>query len=86
MFVLTLIEEAFCENPLLGLEEDQLAYCKEVIKGFIPPAIKTLMTALIGARTEICTAWYDGICGVRTTMSNPSTRLGPFWVTFRYTY
>merc|ERR1712242_543475 len=54
--------EGFCADPDLGLEGEQLEYCKTVIKGFMPPALKTIMGKLKADANNVCAGVYEGIC------------------------
>ena len=57
-----LSSEYFCKSAELGLDNDQLEVCQEIIKQFMPPALKVLAAYLAGGAENVCHEWYEGIC------------------------
>ena len=57
-----LMHEAYCEDPALGLNENQIEHCQDGIKGFLGPAFRALDAAYVAQAQSICHYWYDGIC------------------------
>ena len=57
-----LMHEAYCEDPALGLNENQIEHCQDGIKGFLGPAFRALDAAYVAQAQSICHYWYDGVC------------------------
>ena len=53
--------EKLCMDEELALDDDQLAFCQEVIEKFIPPALNILFKELEHTAHSVCHDLYD-IC------------------------
>ena len=49
----------FCEDPNLGLSEEQVAACKSFIAVFMPAALKTLFVDFPPTPEGICQHYFD---------------------------
>ena len=53
--------EKLCMDEELALDDDQLAFCQEVMEAFMPPALDVLFKELEHAAHSVCHDLYD-IC------------------------
>ena len=60
-FLLLFTGEAFCQNPELGLSEEQVAGCQSFVEAFMPPALQSLFGFLEANVEGACTTVYE-IC------------------------
>ena len=53
--------EAFCQDPELGLSEEQVAGCQGFIEAFMPPALSAYFETDDPSAAYVCGKYY-GIC------------------------
>ena len=49
----------FCQDPSLGLSEEQVTGCQGFIEAFMPAALKTLFVDDAPSGEEICQEFFD---------------------------
>ena len=54
--------DGYCENEILGLNEQQVHQCQEFTGHFMGPAMRALDGAYTSNAQFICHDWYDGVC------------------------
>ena len=54
--------KAYCEDPALGYDENQVAFCKYEIESFMGPAFRSLEAYYTENAQSMCHYWYDSIC------------------------
>ena len=57
--VMGLSGPGFCQDPSLGLSEEQVAGCQGFIKAFMPAAMKTLFVDNPPSAESICDRYFD---------------------------
>ena len=54
--------KAYCEDPALGYDENQIAFCKYEIESFMGPAFRSLEAYYTENAQSMCHYWYNSIC------------------------
>ena len=54
--------EAYCEDPALGYDDGQIAFCKKEIADFMGPAFRSLESYYSTNAQAMCHYWYDSVC------------------------
>ncbi len=59
--VLTLQGEAFCKDPVLDLNAEQVTTCQDFVRTFMPPALTSMFTSDHDGLEEFCNEMW-GVC------------------------